>query len=423
MIGVFLRKEILKHLQLQEIATQILLVLLPFSFYAGRAILSINIIALFILGLCCLFINPPKIKVGQISLYASAALLSIIPAISLLWSAQISDYQSIAHKTAIPVILWGFLFIRNWWHSKMIDAFIFFTFMGIGYSIYLFISNYSTITANYQYAKVLPTPLGSQHISFSLAVASSVFLLLHKLYIEQFSTAQQKFWLRITLIATGIIYLHVLASKTGLLLFYLGSLITCIYFIAQPNYRKKATLIAIVFAMAITALYFTIPTFKARIQYVQYEWKRIVNNNYDYTYSDASRMISIKIGVAHFTKNVLYGVGYGNITNTMKIDYKKDYPKIQETEQWPPLSQWVLYAMGMGIVGLITLAIFTIIVAIQLYKAKNFIALLLLFWLPLFFCFEIPLESQYGASLIAIILGFALHLPSKKYLEEFKLTV
>ncbi len=220
----------------------------------------------------------------------------------------------------------------------------------IGYSLIQFGLHTEYYLQGYHVSRPLPTTKYDDHIRFSLSLVISVLMFCFLLFEHRtipLSRALKLF--SIGSIALFVVYIHILAAKTGLLCLYL---VAIIYILSKIYRRHKAgaVLLALGVASVPVAAYYLVPTFRTKIDYVFYEIdKSRTQKRYDYTLSDAGRMITYELGGKAIRKYPLAGVGAGDVMDEMKAGYAGDYPEVAADQQYGPINQFMFTALCVGI--------------------------------------------------------------------------
>jgi len=248
----------------------------------------------------------------------------------------------------------------------------------------------------YHFSSPLPTTRYGDHIRFSLSLVFSILLLLYLLR-ESEERPLKGAWRLATLgfIAVFIVYIHILAAKTGLLCLYLAGLTYALLTVWRKS-RAKALFLALGILSLPVIAYFLVPTFKTKIDYVIYEIdKSSDGERFDYTLSDAGRMITYELGGAAITKYWFTGVGAGDVMDEMKIGYQREYPEVSPDQQYGPINQYMFTALCVGV----PLSLFLIGMSIApfTYRGRESVYLGLTgFILIISMMVEAMLEVQFG---------------------------
>jgi O-antigen ligase len=292
---------------------------------------------------------------------------------------------------------------KNWWLAVILVIDI----VAVGVIVYYFYHQ-QDIQLLLEQGKAIPTP--ANHIRYALlqvvAFCASVYWgWLHRGHSNQ---------PRITLFfkASSIflfVFIHFLAVRSGLFSLYL-----IIVSMGVPYlFKKRAYVTLLLFLTGIILLPFLsmklIPSLKKKIEYVYYDVDMFLKGKATDQLSDASRLISWKLGLELFADNPSFGVGAGNIRIKMNELYKRDYPAFKK--KLTPHNQFIMVLASSGIVGLILFCagFFTPLFYGKNYQDPFILALYLSFFAS--FWVEATFENAMG---VAIFLFFTLfHLKHK----------
>ncbi len=220
----------------------------------------------------------------------------------------------------------------------------------IGYSLIQFGLHTEYYLQGYHISRPLPTTRYDDHIRFSLSLVISVLMFCYLLWERHtipLSRALKIFML--CSIVLFIAYIHILAAKTGILCLYLVAIVYILSKIYREN-KRKALLLSLGVASLPVIAYYVIPTFKTKIDYVIFEIdKSRSDKRYDYTLSDAGRMITYELGRKAIAQHPFAGVGAGDLMDEMKAGYSRDYPEVSQDQQYGPINQFMFTALSVGI--------------------------------------------------------------------------
>ncbi len=376
-----------------------------FGMLYARALSSIALVVFCVNGLWCTnAIEQYKQLIKKPWYICSWALVGIV-ALSGLWSSNMHNWQSMFWvKLPLIILPIGFFALapattKNRIHISL--AFIGLIVTGTIYSMALFMQHKEANIAAYQYAKVLPTPFDDNHIYFSFCIAICI-LWLYK--IRNYITQRYTLLAVIICACWLIVYLHILAAKTGLLMFYISAVILVANNIFAKATRKKALGILLGVCMLPIIAWFVLPTFKTRLNYIVYDITQYNKQHYVEGLSDGSRLRSIKVGAALFISNKVYGIGYGDVSDAMHERYMNMQPVPKDYEQMDPSSQLLVYAAGCGVLGVIPFLFF---IGIPFKEGKQYADItwyILATCIALFLLYEVALDGQYGVFLISFFL-------------------
>lgn len=361
----------------------------------SRAILSIATAA-FIIVLITDGSWRARIKIfSKTSILVIISTLFIIPFISVLWSDDKTTWLHMM-TTKLPLILLPLAFAqgfhlsqKQWKHLTWF--FLLLVLAATFYSTGFYLSNTSLYEAAYKQAKVFYTPMHGDHLRFSLLVSITVLLALFLFHKSK--SVLDKRLLAFTII-WFVIYLHLLAARTGLISLYF-ILFCCIIYYAV---RKKNIVVLSGLAAAVCLLpviaWLTLPTFKARFLYLRYDLTQAFYGHYTSGTTDGGRVLSIKGGWTLMKQSPL-GIGLGDIKWEMNNWYANAVPGMVESDKLFPSSEWLIHGLIAGWPGLL---LFTFIIG-----APFFLKIRYRFWwcllhavLAFSILFDTGLSTQFG---------------------------
>jgi len=338
----------------------------------------------------------------------SMTVLFFIPLVSGLWSEDLAHWSRIM-RIKLPLLLLPICFaglkefrFRDW--EKIGWSFIILMLLGSGWSIFYYLLDIKAVHAGYLQSHAIITPLKNDHVRFSLLVAiaifTAIFLILKKR--NDYTTALKVF-LFITLSAL-VVFLHVLAVRTGLVCFYLSLFIFIGWLLWNKKYLVRSISLLLVIIVLPVASYFALPTFKNRIRYFNYDISFVKKNIYLPGSNDGTRIISIKAGWDIQQQNPITGVGIGDVEKEMNHWYDAHHRQMIQSDKILPSSEWVMYGAATGWPGFI---LFTIVMLIPFFiKPLNKD----IFWwmmnasIALTYLFDNGLEGQFSVFVHAFIL-------------------
>jgi O-antigen ligase len=216
---------------------------------------------------------------------------------------------------------------------------------GIGYSLYFLISDPAQHIWNYKISHLLPTPCNNDHIRFSIALA---LFFIWCVYIWPHFRAQWLKWTIAAILAVMVIYLHILAAKSGLVALYVFLISWSLYLtIAKRKLAGVAIIVAIPLFLLLAVKF--IPTFRARKDSVYYAWAMLAEGDRSGHYGDIGRLMSYKLAGETILQHPWLGVGAGDMMASMQNGYNKYYPQIEENARLLPHNQFLIVAMASGI--------------------------------------------------------------------------
>jgi len=336
----------------------------------------------------------------------SMSLLFLLPAISGLWSDDLSRWSQIL-RIKLPLLVLPLCFsgennfkFKDW--QRIAFVFLALIFSGVCQSMWQYAKNIQAIHAAYLKAYIIETPLGNDHVRFSLLVVIAILAIVLLLTVSGNSFKRNTRILLLTLAVINVIYLHVLAVRTGLICFYVGAFVFSIWWLARHKGRDSFLLI-LIFLLPV-ASYFIFPTFRNKIFYLKYDLSFVENNIYMPGSSDGNRFASIKAGWELLQQNPFTGVGFGDIRNESEKFYQTNFPQMSNSDKILPSSEWMIYGSGTGWLGIMLFSIILLIPFFVKELRKNIFWTLLNIFIAFSYLFDIGLEVQYGVFIHSFIL-------------------
>jgi O-antigen ligase len=385
-----------------------LLVIMMGSLFISRALLSASMIAF----IASSFFHP-GIKQHLRDFFSSPllwgmSLLFFLPLFSGLWSADKQAWLGII-RTKLPLFFLPlafagpFSFSKKEWERL---AFVFLAVITIAtiWSMFHYVINMREVQEGYLRAKSMITPLENDHVRFSWIVSVAI-LLAGWLWVIDRRSGKWIFWLLPGVAVWLVLFLHILAARTGLLSFYLSIFITTLWLIffqrpgkllfGQKKKLLKLTTLILLFILLPLAAYFVLPTFHNRVKYFLYDRSYFKDAHYLPGTNDAVRVISLKGGWSIMNEHPITGVGFGDVLKETKKWYESDYPQMAEPDKIYPSSEWLIYGAACGWPGFL---VFTCLMILPFFiPVKDKLPWWLLNLTAAFsLLFDIGLEVQFG---------------------------
>lgn len=333
------------------------------------------------------------------------SLLFFLPLLSGLWSNDKHEWSlMLLIKTPLFLLPLAFAgpisFSKKKW-EWLAYFFIAIITSGTIWSIFHYVPDAAAINAAYLKAKSIITPLQNDHIRFSWLI--SVATLLSAWFSYSKSKESKMISWALAIIAIWlIIFLHILAARTGLISFYImlaGILIWLLVKKMKPVY----SIALFVFFLAIPFVaYKTLPSFHNRVKYFIYEFDYFKRTNYLPGANDAVRVISIKAGWNLMKQHPVAGVGFGDVMGETKKWYGENYPQMIEADKIYPAGEWMMYGAGCGLPGFF---VFSFVMLIPFFIRTNNPLLWYLINTTAAFSllFDIGLEVQFGVFIYSFV--------------------
>ena len=401
-----LRKDKLTQLQKMICLLSVLIMLAGLLF--SRFLLSLGLIVFVISCFVGQSVKNKMINFFYSPVLWSMSLLFLLPLLSGFWSDDTLKWSQILRiklpLLLLPLSLAGFDDFKKEDWEKIAFAFLSLVLIGAAWSLWQYLQDMQLIHEAYLRAQTIKTPLDNDHVRFSLLV--SIAILTAAFLSVQNQTKLPRavvvsLWLAALLL---LVYLHVLAARTGLICVYVAALISITWLIVKlKNSWRYAWVIVLIIAIPFVS-WFAFPTFKNRISYIRYDLSSIRDSVYRTGSNDGNRLVSIRAGWKLQNEHALAGVGFGDIETETRKWYLTNYPQMADTDRILPSSEWMIYGAGAGWPGFVLFSIVMIIPFFSRAPAANIYWVLLNISFALSYLFDIGIEVQYGVFVHAFIL-------------------
>lgn len=375
---------------------------------ASKAMMSMGVI-----GLAIVWVLNPQVKKNFQALlrqpvFWTIVLLFIAWGISGLWSEN-TDYWANRMRMRLPFLLMpaGLLAIPRFDRSVYYPLLYGFYFMLSAICLCLlawYLMHFSEITQAYKIGQVLPTPV--MHIRFSLMVAYSVAIGIT--FLQEKWTWRYSWERPLQYFFTGflIVFLHVLAVRSGLVALY-G---VFFYFLVREIILRRRWWFGIMAALlmvgGMAVAYLTLPSLQNKIDYTLYNLYHIRNDSNRTELSDSHRVGTIQAGLAMGNEAPLLGVGIGDVRDKTEVYLEVNYPGVAGSG-FTPQSQYVWQYASMGWLGLL---LFIGVTFLPLFYKNGWKYALLGSFLAIAipsFIIEQTLETQLGTAIYLVFLLMA----------------
>jgi O-antigen ligase len=375
------------------------------SLFVSRWVLSASILAFLF---ACFFysgIKDPLKNFFSSPILWSMSLLFLLPLLSGIWSENKNEWINIL-RIKLPLIFLPlgfaapFTFSKTQWHWLSAVFIVLITAGTIG-CMFHYVGNMAAVDEGYLRAKTLLTPLNNDHVRFSWLVTIAI-LFAGWLWWQKKEDSKLIARALILVILWLIVFLHILAARTGLFSLYIVLFATALWFMFKKiKLLYSAALLVMLVALPILA-YFILPSFHNKVKYFKYDFGYFKDAHYLPGGNDATRIISLKAGWNIMMDHPVTGVGFGDVFEEAGKWYDLNYPQMLASDKILPGSEWLMYGSACGIAGFL---IFTFVLFVPFFvKAGNkwgcwLVSLLVIFSM----LSDIGLEVQFGVFSYAFI--------------------
>jgi O-antigen ligase len=329
--------------------------------------------------------------------YSALTVPLFLVLISGLWSENLPYWLSrVQLRLPFCLLPFAFCFLPPLSKKHFYSLLLFFQIV-ISVNILLVLTNYGlhfkAITDNLGQGKAMP--FLKEHITFSIMAAFGCIIgCSREIHFPLKISDTRQINFPTTLSIFIFIGLHIIAVRTGLIALYICLILRGILFIFQ----SKKYLLGGVGLLILTSIpllsYCFLPSFQQRVNYAIWDLQQFKSGD-PMAKSDSERIISLNIGKQIFLENKILGVGYGDVEQEMNRLYAQNYPTLKTKL---PHNQWLLTAMGMGIVGLI-LSLISFVIPLIVRRRFQWFTFLSLQIMVFVFCMtDIPFETSFSLS-------------------------
>ncbi len=239
--------------------------------------------------------------------------------------------------------------------KKMFNGFILFYFYVIvvsGMAVFInYLLHFDLYNEQISRGQAVPAPLGD-HIRFSLEIAFAIAAGIY-LWIDGYCFYFR--WERQVQIIGSIfliVLLHILAVRSGLLAFYLLSIIFIGRWIISKKKFATGFILLVILIIAFGAALQYIPSLKNKLSYFNYEWELIRDGKINAGHNDAQRLLSIRYGFILGARYPITGVGAGDIKEDMQEAYLEN-DAYKDIVAITPHNQFIYVFAATGLIGII----------------------------------------------------------------------
>ena len=239
--------------------------------------------------------SAPMPPAAQRRYYFLLPVLFLVPLISGIWSANFIEWWA-RTQVKLPLLIFPIAFsfsgnfssVQKKWISVFFSAVI---LCGSGWSLLKYLGNVTELNNSYHYAGVIPTPMDDDHVRFSWAVLIAILLLV-KLFLDNQVKRGAERVLLLLLIVWLVVYLHILAAKTGLAGLYIAAAVLLVQQLGKTGKRKWLPAGILLLVLLPLIAYWLLPSFHNRIHYLLYDFEQYRQLHFPGGLPDGARVLS-----------------------------------------------------------------------------------------------------------------------------------
>jgi O-antigen ligase len=393
----------------------VLMILMMFvGFLCSRALLSLG---MFLLGVNALWHVNPKLWFRHLWWLAGVGWVAMY-ALSYFWSADKQSWATLA-QVKLPVLLLplSFSFL-----PRFSPRHIAFLTLGAGiclasgavYSLSFLYQNLDFYLREYNISHMLPTPVYGDYICFSVSCA---LYIIWNIYVI---TTHRVLWLRLFAAMVSLflaIYIHILASKSGLIALYLFAIAYAVHIVVVSKKVVYGIGLVVVLPIVMWLSLNYIPTLNQRKGHVLYTIQQFRANDNSGKLGDISRLISYDIAIRLIKLQPIAGYGVGDMLSAMRDGYAQWHPQVtEERNKLIPHNQLLTVALGCGVPAA-TIFILWVLMPLRRIGRNRESFFFFVVWLALLIELMVEpfLEKQFGVFVYLFFLLLFRHLlPAKQ---------
>jgi hypothetical protein len=255
-------------------------------------------------------------------------------------------------------------------------------------------------------SKSIPIP-NMHHIHFGIINACIIALLLGLLITKSLKDKIQ-FNLAICLLLISVVSFHILSSRTGLLSFYVGILVSMIWYTIQKKSFKAMFLGILIIILSLSMSYYFSDSFRNKIQNSIEDYNSWGKGDKINFKSMAMRMEASKMCIQIIGEYPL-GVGAEAQEQVLQATYVKENTPLDMENRVGPHNQFLDFGVKYGWIGMILLFLFFIYL-IPIIRKSSFpmIAIVGIIFTSLFF--ESLLERQTSIFIFSLFIPLSISL-------------
>jgi len=208
-----------------------------------------------------------------------------------------------------------------------------------------YLMNFDSLNTAIGKGQAITTPIDHTEFSIFVAFAAVVSMLLYveKRKVVRLGTRTTQLLLSIFL----ILFLHILAVRSGLAVLYACIIVVGIYYGLKEKQYRLLGILAMVLVLLPPIAINTLPSLKKKIGYVNWDLDKY-RSGAGLNYSDSERIYSLRAGYDIFRENIVAGIGIGDMRAACDEKYME---YLGQTLIHYPHNQYLFTLASMGLLG------------------------------------------------------------------------
>ncbi|MDX1909751.1 MAG: O-antigen ligase family protein [Bacteroidia bacterium] len=245
------------------------------------------------------------------------------------------------------------------------------------------------------------------HIYFGLFLAFSALMSLWLGVKHQPVFFRYERHLFLVLGVLNLIFLHLLTSRTGLIVVYVSGISGIIYLIFKTLHRWLGVLLLAAVVVLPVLSYQYVPSFRTRVNVTRYDLQQYQIADRDLSgHSISLRLLAWEAALYVWEQHPILGTGIADVEQDMQAAYTHQPQRASPSSLLTtPHNQYLEYLAGFGILGIGMLLIVNWVpLFISKQKSLSFLLLLFVIGIGVAMLFESILERQAGMTFVALFM-------------------
>ncbi|WP_324675626.1 O-antigen ligase family protein [Hymenobacter sp. GOD-10R] len=200
----------------------------------------------------------------------------------------------------------------------------------------------------YSQSQIMPTV--PDYIRFSLMVTFAIVIAVQ--FVRSKAITKQKRFALIVSVTFLVLYLYLLAVRSGLGAFNALGLFAIVWLVWKRREYTQAIVLATLLILLPAMSFFCFPTFRNKYYNTQYDVAQVQTSGSANNLSLVGRFYSYKVGLQLVRQYPWFGVGKADMEQEVSYFYRRDYPDIDPSSYLMPHNQFLYYLVAFGCIGL-----------------------------------------------------------------------
>jgi len=250
---------------------------------------------------------------------------------------------------------------------------------------------------------------------FAMYISFSVAVIMHHIFYSEIAINKLLKSLFIILIILFAVFIYMLSSKAGIIIFFIALLAMSLPALFKKNKRMLVFLILLFAGFQIWFSLTQNSRFHVMVSSVQNAEKNVTTEE-----SSGVRVLVYETALDLIKSNYAIGVGTGDIKNELMKEYKVRNMKGAIEKKLNVHNQFLETLLGQGIAGITLLLLLFLIPFINSLYTKNWLLMTFVIIVALNFMFESMLNTQAGVVFFAFFYSYFATSKNNKFLNNIQ---